>query len=48
MSGSVGALAILFPRGWPLASGQEDREKVPFFASFFGQAKNEEASGREK
>ncbi|MDJ1494797.1 hypothetical protein QNI19_17795 [Cytophagaceae bacterium DM2B3-1] len=44
--GSVGALAILFPRGWPLACGLKDREKVPFFASFFGQAKNEEVSGR--
>ncbi|MDJ1501720.1 hypothetical protein [Xanthocytophaga agilis] len=59
VKGGVGALAILFPRGWPLACGQKDREKVPFFAHaqiwltklsfgalFFGQAKNEEVSGR--
>ncbi|MDJ1500230.1 hypothetical protein [Xanthocytophaga agilis] len=44
--GGVGALAFLFPRGWPLTSGREDREKVPFFASFFGKAKKEEAIRR--
>ena len=48
MEGRRGALGFLFPRGWPLACGWEDREKVPFFASFFGQAKNEEACGRNK
>ncbi|MDJ1471109.1 hypothetical protein QNI19_08175 [Cytophagaceae bacterium DM2B3-1] len=48
VDGGVGALAFFLPRGWPLACGREVRQKVPFFASFFGQAKNEEACGRSK
>ncbi|MDJ1502202.1 hypothetical protein [Xanthocytophaga agilis] len=28
--GRVGVLAFFLPRGWPLACGLKDREKVPF------------------